>query len=98
MSEHNSIPGARELEVHFKDIPEAEQANFKMPETSTLQTAWDEAYVQMGLTRRPNDVLQTAGGHPKALANYLGFTLKALKDETIVDAYNFEIVAPTGGA
>jgi hypothetical protein len=87
-----------EVEVHFRDIPEAEKTHFKMADASTLQAAWDEAYVQMEITKGQNDVLQTADDKPKAMANYLGLTLKALKDQKIVENYNFEIVAGTGGA
>lgn len=88
----------KEVQLHFKDIPEAEQANFKMPETATLQDAWDQAYVKMGVDRGPNDVLQTAGGKPESMQGYLSYTLQRLKDEKIVSAFNFEIVAATGGA
>lgn len=85
-------------QLHFKHIPEAEQANFKMPASATLQAAWDQAYDEMKLTPDPNDVLQTAGGKPKSLQAYLSYTLARLKDERIITAYNFEIVRATGGA
>lgn len=85
-------------QLHFKHIPEAEQANFKMPVSTTLQAAWDKAYDEMDLTRDPNDVLQSAGGKPKSLQAYLSYTLAQLKDERIISAYNFEIVRATGGA
>lgn len=91
-------PKPKEVELRFKDIPEAEQANFKMPETATLQAAWDQAYDEMGLERGANDVLQTAGTAPVSMQPYLSYTLQRLKDEKIVHAYNFEIVAATGGA
>lgn len=91
-------PKPKEVQLHFKDIPEAEQATFKMAETATLQAAWDQAYVEMGIDRGPNDVLQTAGGKPQSMQPYLSYTLQRLKDEKIVNAYNFEIVAATGGA
>lgn len=91
-------PKPKEVQLHFKHIPEAEQASFKMPDTATLQAAWDQAYIQMGIERGANDVLQTAGGKPQSMQPYLSDTLERLKDEKIVSAYNFEIVAATGGA
>lgn len=95
---HDKDGGDGKVQVHFKHVPEAEKANFKMPEISTLQVAWDQAYVELGIERGANDLLQTAGGHPQAMANYLGYTLAALKAERIIQTYNFEILAPTGGA
>lgn len=95
----NDKPAKPDLQqLHFKHIPEAEQANFKMAKSTSLQAAWDQAYVEMGIARGANDVLQTAGGKPKSLQSYLGYTLAQLKDERIITAYNFEIVAATGGA
>lgn len=91
-------PKPKEVQLHFKDIPEAEQANFKMPETATLQAAWDQAYVEMGIERGQNDVLQTAGAKPESMQPYLSYSLQRLKDDKVVNAYNFEIVAATGGA
>lgn len=100
MTEHSQSQGhgPSEVELHFKHVNEVETANFKMPETATLVAAWDMAYLKMDIARGEKDTLQTAGGHPKAMASYLGFTLAALKDQKIVEAYNFEIVGPTGGA
>ena len=90
--------GDHEVEVHFKHVNEVEKAKFEMPKSATLAAAWDEAYIKLGIERTDKDTLQTAGDHPKPLANYLSLTLKALKEDKIVEDYRFEIVGPTGGA
>lgn len=95
---HETGHGDAEVELHFKHVNEVLTANFKMPGSATLQSAWDEAYVKLGVDRDPKDSLQTAGAHPKPLASYLALSLVALKGDKIIDAYNFEIAGPTGGA
>ena len=88
----------KEIQVHFRHINEAETANFKMPETSTLQAAWDKAYDELGVSKTELDVLQTAGDTPKSLMGSLQFTLKDARDQDVIKNFHFEIAAATGGA
>ncbi len=84
--------------VHVVHVNEAEKVTFEEEVTRTLQQVWDEAYVKMGITRNPNDVLQTGGHHPVSLMAQLGLSLKQAKDYGVITNYKFAIASATGGA
>ena len=53
--------------VHVVHVNEVEKAHFKEKLTATLQQVWDTSYVKLEIPRKPKDVFQTGGEHPKSL-------------------------------
>jgi dGTP triphosphohydrolase len=90
--------GREFVEVHVVHVNEVEKASFKEKLTATLQQVWDKAYVELKIQRKPKDVFQTAGQHPKSLMSYLGLTLKQAREQKVVEDFRFGIVSETGGA
>ena len=79
-------------------VNEVEKASFKERLTATLQQVWDKAYVDLKIQRKPKDVFQTAGEHPKSLMSYLGLTLKQAREQKVIEDFRFGIASETGGA
>jgi hypothetical protein len=84
--------------VHVIHVNEVEKASFKEKLTATLQQVWDKSYVELKIARKPKDVFQTAGEHPKSLMNYLGLTLEQARERRVIEDFCFGIVSETGGA
>jgi hypothetical protein len=84
--------------VHVIHVNEVEKATFRERLTATLQQLWDKSYVELKIPRKPKDVFQTAGEHPKSLMNYLGLTLEEARRQKIIDDFRFGIASETGGA
>jgi hypothetical protein len=86
------------VEVHVIHVNEVEKASFKEELTATLQQVWDKAYEELKIQRKPKDVFQTAGEHPKSLMSYLGLTLKQAREQKVIEDFRFGIASETGGA
>ena len=84
--------------VHVMHVNETEKAHFKESIHATLQAVWDESYVELKIERRPKDVFQTGGKHPKSLMSHLGLTLKQALDQGVIHNFHFGIVSEHGGA
>jgi hypothetical protein len=84
--------------VHVIHVNEVEKASFKEKLTATLQQVWDESYLKLKIPRKPKDVFQTAGEHPKSLMSYLGLTLHMAREQKVIDDFCFGIASETGGA
>ena len=90
--------GREFVEVHVIHVNEVEKASFKEKLTATLQQVWDKSYLELKIQRKPKDIFQTAGQHPKSLMNYLGLTLKQAREQKVIEDFRFGIVSETGGA
>jgi tRNA/tmRNA/rRNA uracil-C5-methylase (TrmA/RlmC/RlmD family) len=86
------------VDVHVIHVNEVEKASFKEKLTATLQQIWDKAYVELKIQRKPKDVFQTAGEHPKSLMSYLGLTLEQAREQKVIEDFCFGIASETGGA
>lgn len=84
--------------VHVIHVNEVEKASFKEKLTATLQQVWDKSYVELKIARKPKDVFQTEGKHPKSLMNYLGLTLEQAREKHVIEDFCFGIASETGGA
>jgi hypothetical protein len=98
IEEINDSEHVREVEVHVIHVNEVEKAFFKEKLSATLQQVWDKSYVELKIQRKPKDVFQTAGPHPKSLMSYLALTLKQAREQKVIEDYRFGIVSETGGA
>lgn len=88
-------------EVHVKSLVTGERAAFSMGLDSTLQQAWDEAYIKLDEARRDGDSLQCGGSAEGAsLMDKLSMTLRQAREQrTCGDAaFQYEIKGPSGGA
>ena len=106
--ERDALKTAREIEelaedadhvvVHVTHVNEAEKVSFKEKLSATLQQVWDKAYRELKIDKKPKDIFQTAGEHPKSLMNNLGMTLKQAHHDKVITDYRFDIAQETGGA
>lgn len=87
-----------EVKVHVVHVNEVEKTSFKEPETASLQAVWDDAYDKLEIPKKPKDVFQTGGEHPKSLMSHLGLSLKKAKHDGVITNFHFGIVSETGGA
>jgi hypothetical protein len=90
--------GSDLVEVHVVHVNEVEKASFKEKISATLNAVWDKSYVELKIPRKPKDVFQTGGEHPKSLMNHLGLSLKQAKEQKVIENYHFGISSETGGA
>jgi hypothetical protein len=86
------------VEVHVVHVNEAEKASFKEKITATLGQVWDKSYIELKIARKPKDVFQTGGEHPKSLVNDLQLTLREARERGVITNYHFGIASETGGA
>ena len=86
------------VEVHVIHVNEVEKASFKEKLVATLQQVWDKSYVELKILRKPKDVFQTAGKHPKSLMSHLGLSLDQARQQNIIEDFRFGIASETGGA
>lgn len=82
--------------LHFEHVASVQTVKVRVAWTDTLQTAWNEAYEELGEDRRADDRLQTDGGVD--MTPYLGSTMRQLFDDKRTKSHKFVIVGPTGGA
>jgi hypothetical protein len=86
------------VKVHVVHVNDVEKVSFKERLSATLAAVWDKAYVELKIPRKPKDVFQTGGEHPKSLMSHLNLTLEKAKEEHVIKDYHFGIVSETGGA
>lgn len=84
--------------VHVVHVNEVEKASFREKLTATLRQVWDNSYTKLEIPRKPKDVFQTGGEHPKSLMNHLDLTLERARDQHVVEDFCFGIASETGGA
>jgi hypothetical protein len=84
--------------VHVVHVNEVEKAHFKEKLTATLQQVWDTSYLKLEIPRKPKDVFQTGGEHPKSLMTHLGLTLEQARQQKVIEDFHFGIASETGGA
>jgi hypothetical protein len=93
------IEEARErLKVHVVHVNEAEKATFEERLDATLNQVWSKSYDELKIERRPKDVFQTGGAHPKSLMNDLALTLRKARHQHVIEDFHFGIASETGGA
>ncbi len=87
-----------EVEVHVKSLKTNDKTHFKVPETATLGSVWNEAIDAEHLNeqRTPGDTFRCAEGTD--LTTRLDATLKQLASEGVCPNRHFEIRGPSGGA
>jgi hypothetical protein len=86
------------VKVVVVHVNEAEKASFEEPVHATLQKVWDDAYGELKIERRPKDVFQTGGKHPKSLMTHLALTLQQALHQNVIEDCHFGIASETGGA
>lgn len=86
------------VKIHVVHVNETEKGHFKEAIHDTLQAVWDKSYIELKIERRPKDIFQTGGKHPKSLMSHLGLTLKHALDQGVIQNFHFGIVSETGGA
>ena len=84
--------------VHVVHVNEVEKAHFREKLTATLQQVWDTSYLKLEIPRKPKDVFQTGGEHPKSLMTHLGLTLEEARQQKVIEDFHFGIASETGGA
>lgn len=84
--------------VHVVHVNELEKKSFREAWGRTLQQVWDDAYSKLEIERRPKDVFQSGGEHPKSLMGHLALTLEQALHQKVIDGFHFGIVSETGGA
>jgi hypothetical protein len=84
--------------LHVVHVNEVEKASFKEMLSEMLQQVWDKSYVELKIPRKPKDVFQTGGKHPKSLMSYLGLTLEQARHQKVIEDFCFGIASETGGA
>jgi hypothetical protein len=84
--------------VHVVHVNEVEKTHFKEKLTATLQQVWDTSYLKLEIPRKPKDVFQTGGEHPKSLMTHLGLTLEQARQQKVIENFHFGIASETGGA
>src|SRR5437899_2748504 len=89
-------PDGHEAQVHVKSLVTGEAVHFKMPLTATVQSTWDQAYIELEEEHRAGETFRCADGTD--LESHLGETLALLRDEHICEGFHFEIRGPSGGA
>lgn len=82
--------------VFFEHVASLQEVKFRVDWSATLQSAWDEAYRQLGEAKRPEDRLQNDDGQD--LMSKLGWTFRQLFDDKHTKSRKFQIIGPTGGA
>lgn len=87
-----------QVTVHVVHVNEVEKAHFKEKLTATLQQVWDTSYLKLEIPRKPKDVFQTGGEHPKSLLTHLGLTLEQARQQKVIEDFHFGIASETGGA
>jgi hypothetical protein len=88
----------RRVKVHVIHVNEVQKATFEEPIEATLQQVWDKSYVELKIEKRPTDIFQTGGEHPKSLIAHLGLTLELAHEQKVIENYHFGIVSEHGGA
>jgi hypothetical protein len=84
--------------VFVVHVNEVEKASFREKLSATLQQVWNRSYEELKIARKPKDVFQTEGKHPKSLMNYLGLTLEQAREKHVIEDFCFGIASETGGA
>jgi exonuclease VII small subunit len=84
--------------VNVIHVNEVEKASFPEKLTATLRQVWDKSYVELKIARKPKDVFQTAGEHPKSLMSHLDLTLEQAREKHVIEDFCFGIASETGGA
>ncbi len=84
--------------VHVVHVNEVEKASFEESIQATLHQVWDKSYKELKIERKPKDIFQTAGEHPKSLMSHLGLTLAQAQHQRIITDFCFGIASETGGA
>lgn len=69
---------------------------FRMPRDSTLKQAFDQGYLELKESPRPDDRCLCEDG--ASMVSYLGLTLEELHKRKICRKRRFQIAGPTGGA
>lgn len=85
-------------EVHVTHVNDVESAKFEASLHATLQSVWDQAYLELRVAKQPQDIFQTAGNKPRSLMGHLAITLAQAKEQGVITNFHFEIVSETGGA
>lgn len=99
IEEIEEVDGDRtHVTVYVVHVNEVEKAHFKEKLTATLQQVWDTSYVKLEIPRKPKDVFQTGGEHPKSLMTHLGLTLEQARQQKVIEDFHFGIASETGGA
>jgi hypothetical protein len=88
----------KQVTVRVVHVNEVEKATFKEKQTATLQQVWDKSYLELKIPRKPRDVFQTGGEHPKSLMSHLGLTLDKALHQKVIENFHFGIASETGGA
>lgn len=86
------------VKVHVVHVNEVEHATFKESLKATLQKVWDKSYEELKVEKRPKDIFQTGGEHPKSLMSHLSLTMEQAREQKVIEDYHFGIVSETGGA
>jgi|ERR1039458_19914 hypothetical protein len=86
------------VEVHVVHVSEVEKASFREKLTATLQQVWEKSYDELKIERKPKDVFQTGGEHPKSLMGHLTLTLEQAREHKVIEDFCFGIASETGGA
>lgn len=88
----------RRVKVQVVHVNEVQKATFEEPTEATLQQVWDKSYEELKIDKRPTDIFQTGGDHPKSLMAHLNLTLHQAHDQKVIENYHFGIVSEHGGA
>jgi len=86
------------VEVRVIHVNEVEKTSFEERLLATLQEVWNKAYDKLHIEKKPKDIFQTAGQHPKSLMTHLSLTLAKARQECVIDDFCFGIASETGGA
>lgn len=86
------------VRVHVVHVNEVEKASFEERITATLGQVWDKSYDELKIERKPKDVFQTGGEHPKSLMGDLSLTLREARERKVIKDFDFGIASETGGA
>ncbi len=89
--------GPKGPEVRITDLHTLHEAKFHASWDSTLQQVWDQAYQELGETKRPNDQLQCMKGGVD-MTPYLSLTLRQLQEQHVCPDRHFQIHGASGGA
>ncbi len=88
----------RRVKVHVVHVNEVQKATFEERIEATLQQVWDKSYEELKIEKRPTDIFQTGGEHPKSLVGHLNLTLEQAHEQKVIENYHFGIVSEHGGA
>jgi hypothetical protein len=86
------------VDVHVLYVDDLKKISFKESVDKTLQQLWDKSYVELEIAKKPKDVFQTGGEHPKSLMSHLSLTLKQAHEQKVIENWHFGIASEKGGA